>query len=354
MSCSSHHNDVILSPTMQPSSGSTDKACRDRLSALPDHILLCVVNDLGLPAVVRASALSRRWTHIPRLLADLAIDVAHFMPRHDDGDLSPDTVDQAMAAYAYTARRLLAPRAERTIRSITLRFYLAAEPHHLHSVGCAVADAVDGAGTELPEFDILTEQDPGTGRAPTRHQKSLFRRRFVLFRDACPVAFSRLTRLTLQNIDFTGGDLPAILRSCERLRVLSLSHCNLGGGGKSVVEIDAPQSQLVELELRSCVYGRVDLVQVPRLRRVCCHTWYGDGPPVGFGCVPHLRCVSLVSHGRYWQAPFAMSEWLLPAAGELSTLSLDFLDGAVSRSHDRHCFSSFFFSIANSILFFLN
>ncbi|KAM0882335.1 hypothetical protein ACQ4PT_032364 [Festuca glaucescens] len=315
---------------MQPRSSSTGKACRDRLSALPDHILLYILNDLGLRAVVRSSALSRRWRHIPPLLSDLAIDVADFMPRHDGGDLSPDTVDQAMARYAHAARRLLAPSAERSIRSLRLRFYLSAEPYHVHSVGRAIADAVDGcAGTELLELDILTELDPGTGRAPTRRQKSVFRQRFVSFRDACPVAFSRLTRLTLQNIDFAAGDLPALLGACERLRVLSLSHCNLGGGGKSVVEIDAPQSQLVDLELRSCVYRRVDLVRVPRLRRVCCNTWYGDNPPVRFGCVPQLRAVSLVSHGRSWQAPFAMTDWLLPAAGKLSTLTLDFLDGAI-------------------------
>ncbi|KAM0869067.1 hypothetical protein ACQ4PT_040928 [Festuca glaucescens] len=324
---------------MQPRSSSTGKACRDRLSALPDHILLYILNDLGLRAVVRSSALSRRWRHIPPLLSDLAIDVADFMPRHDDGDLSPDTVDQAMARYAHAARRLLAPSAERSIRSLRLRFYLSAEPYHVHSVGRAIADAVDGcAGTELLELDILTELDPGTGRAPTRRQKSVFRQRFVSFRDACPVAFSRLTRLTLQNIDFAAGDLPALLGACERLRVLSLSHCNLGGGGKSVVEIDAPQSQLVDLELRSCVYRRVDLVRVPRLRRVCCNTWYGDNPPVRFGCVPQLRAVSLVSHGRSWQAPFAMTDWLLPAAGKLSTLTLDFLDGALSRHECRRTY----------------
>uniref|UniRef100_A0ACD5ZZZ6 Uncharacterized protein n=1 Tax=Avena sativa TaxID=4498 RepID=A0ACD5ZZZ6_AVESA len=263
MSCSPHDSDAIPPPTMQPSgSSSTQVSRQDRLSALPDHILLCIVSDLGLHAVVRASALSRRWRRIPPLLGDLAIDVADFMPRHDDGDLPPDTVNRAMAKYACAARRLLAPSEERAIRSLSLRFYLAAEPHHAHSVGRAVADAVDGAGTERLEFDLLTGQDPGTARAPTRRQRSLFRQRFASFRDACPVAFSRLTRLTLQNVDFADDDLPALLGACESLRHLSLSHCVLGGGRKSVVEIDAPQSQLVELELDSCVYGKVDLVRV--------------------------------------------------------------------------------------------
>ncbi|CAN6218729.1 unnamed protein product [Urochloa humidicola] len=320
----------------QPHSG-REEAEPDRLSDLPDDILLRIVGDLGLRALVRASGLSRRWRSVPALLPDLTIDVADFVPRgeDDDGDINK-MLSPLMQAYAGAARRLLlAPGAERalTLRTVRLRFLLS-EPYILHAIGCAVEDILgQDSKVERLELDLWTATELAGGDASLQ-QKAMFRRQFISFFDAYPVAFGCLTSLTLQNLCFGSPDVPRLLRSCTRLQLLSLSHCTFGmpaAGCSSivVVEIDAPRSQLAALEIRFCCFQRVELIQAPELRRFHCDTWYGDNPPVHFGHVPHLRNVTLASNVHRSRTPFALSEVMSSVAGNLSTLDLDFRDGKI-------------------------
>ncbi|CAN6205058.1 unnamed protein product [Urochloa humidicola] len=321
-----------MDPLTRPHSG-REEAEPDRLSDLPDDILLRIVGDLGLRALVRASGLSRRWRNVPGLLPDLTIDVADFYK--DDGDIT-NQVSPLMQAYAGAARRLLllatadgAP----TLRSVRLRFLLS-EPCILHAIGCAVEDILAAvAAMERLELDLLTPAELAAAGGASVQQKAMFRRQFMSFFDAYPVPFGCLTSLALHNLCFGSSDVPRLLESCARMQLLSLSHCDFGmmpAAGSVVVEIDAPHSQLAALEIRFCCFRRVELTQAPELRRFHCDTWYGDNPPVHFGHLPRLRNVTLASNVHRSRTPFALSDCMsAAAAGNLSTLDLDFRDGKI-------------------------
>lgn len=176
------------------------------------------------------------------------------------------TVDQTMAAYTATARWLLEPTITTpqrvTKKSIDLAFFL--RDPYLHSIGRAVGHAIDGGGGS-EELDLTVEADIAVADLTDEHKVSLGRR-FWSFFQACPVVFRWLTRLTVD--DFLSGpdDIPTLVNTCGRLRFLELRHCDVVDD--AVLEIDAPRSQLVCLKLHHCNFRRVDLIRVPKLRRV--------------------------------------------------------------------------------------
>ncbi|XBJ12072.1 hypothetical protein VPH35_016666 [Triticum aestivum] len=124
-------------------------------------------------------------------------------------------------------------------------------------------------------------------------QRALLGRRFMSFVGACPVVFSWVTSLTLQNLRFTASDFLALLHTCSRLQLLSLTHC--GSGTDSILSIDAPDSSLLALEIRACFYHTVDLIRVPKLERLLCDldNMAGSFPTLRFGYVPCLHHINL-------------------------------------------------------------
>lgn len=335
----------------------------DRLSALPDDILLHVVKDLDLHAVVRLSALSRRWRHVPRLLSDLTMDVADFLPRdYGDDDDDGQRHREIMLAYADAARKLLAPIAERSIKSLRLRFFLAEPSCRL------LGDILEEAGvvgTERLEFDVrmtTTQAGYSSSSLLLKNKKAIVsRQRFMSFFTSCPVAFGCLTSLALHNLRFRAWDVPRILGGCPRLQLLSLNHCSCRGrkaaaGDLVVLQIDAPRSRLAALEVRFCWFLRVDVIRAPELRRVHCDTWYGDSPPVRFGHVPRLRTLTLACNAReclFLNHPVELAKFM-PESGtdwSLSTLHLDLRDRMVSTTLLLQIIFSFFYFCASSIYF---
>ncbi|XP_044374972.1 putative F-box/LRR-repeat protein At3g44080 [Triticum aestivum] len=110
------------------------KLSNDRISALPDDVLLTTLQFVDLRTAVSTGALARRWRHLPRLLSSLAIDVATLVP-HPKGFSPPHhTVDCIMKSYTDSARWFLAE--ERSIKSLCLAFYLI-DPYLL-TIGDAV------------------------------------------------------------------------------------------------------------------------------------------------------------------------------------------------------------------------
>jgi hypothetical protein len=167
----------------------------DRIGALPDDVLLVILDCLDVRMAVQTSVLSTRWRHLHHLLPYLVINVEHFR----DGRR---TVDQVMAAYTDVTRRLLSlPTCQciRTIKTLQLYFYLA-DPY-LSSLARVVGDAVSNGVTEYLEFALY-----GCIQCPTEAQLALFGQRFMSFFHACPGAFNLLTKLTLQNLSFQDSD----------------------------------------------------------------------------------------------------------------------------------------------------
>ncbi|XP_072146655.1 uncharacterized protein [Setaria viridis] len=125
----------------------------DRLSALPDHILVDIMHRLDLRTLMRASTLSTRRKQLPYLLTNLYIHVDGFKPRTETSATSQlnDLVD----LYTETTKRLLAPTADRSINLLRLRFCLT-DPH-LESIGSTVTSVLERGNTKFLEFIVVTE-----------------------------------------------------------------------------------------------------------------------------------------------------------------------------------------------------
>ncbi|KAF7012404.1 hypothetical protein CFC21_026600 [Triticum aestivum] len=285
----------------------------DGISALPDHLLLDILERLDLREAVRAGALSTRWRHLPSHLSRVHLDVAHF------GGATPLEV---MDAFTGAARALLArvPPAEGVcdsgaLKVLVLSFYTSSP--HLNSIGRLVEDIVSLGNTECLEFFISP--------LPTDLLDSEIEnmQEFMAFSRAYPVAFSWLTRLRLEYHAFGHSDITNLISTCSRLRHLSLRFCRMLDLD-STLKIDVPCSELQELEFLGFLCTRIELVSAPKLRQVVCYHWHLENPPVRFGYVPELRGVMLSSNAKSWQKPFALSECLSRNARNLSTLTLCF------------------------------
>ncbi|OEL12822.1 hypothetical protein BAE44_0026161 [Dichanthelium oligosanthes] len=143
------------------------------------------------------------------------------------------------------------------------------------------------------------------------------------FFGSCPSAFRWLTNLSIQNLRFNNSDMPNLLNACDQLRFLCMSSCD--SGLQSVLKIDAPHSQLMELVFDICSCVRVELIQVPKLVRVVCDTGVLESAPIVFCHVPLLRDISLTWSVMNELSPFLLSNWL-SSVTSLSTLTLDFED----------------------------
>ncbi|XBI60323.1 hypothetical protein VPH35_041266 [Triticum aestivum] len=263
---------------------------------------------LDLREAVRAGALSTRWRHLPSHLSRVHLDAGHFRDA---------TSLQVMDAFTGAARALLTrvPLAEgvcgnSALKVLVLSFYMSSP--HLSSIGRLVEGIVSLGNTECLEFCISPLRSDGG-------------QEFMAFSGAYPVAFSWLTRLTLEYHAFVHSDITDLISTCGRLRHLTLRLCRLFDL-HSTLKIDVPCSELHELEFIGILCTRIELIYVPKLRQVVCQHWPFKNPPARFGYVPELRGLVLSSKAKEWQEPFALSECLSTSAGasNLSTLTLCF------------------------------
>ncbi|VAI63049.1 unnamed protein product [Triticum turgidum subsp. durum] len=280
----------------------------DRISGLPDHLLLKILERLDLREAVRAGVLSTRWRHLPKHLSRVDLDVAHFQGA---------TPLEATDAFTGAVRSLLAgvPLAESgALKSLVLGFYMPSSPH-LNTIGRLVQDVVSLGQTECLEFR--------TSLPPPEPLLDEIARQFMSFCRAYQVAFSWLTSLALERLVFDHSDITELISACGRLRHLSLCAFRLVDP-HSVLKIDVPHSGIQELEFSFVGCMLIELISVPKLRKVWCHYWFSQNPPLSFGYVPELRFVRLSSRARAWQEPFALSECLSRSASNLSILALNF------------------------------
>ena len=202
-----------------------------------------------------------------------------------------------MKIYTDSTRWFLAR--ERSIKSLCLTFYLI-DPY-LRTIG----DALLKSTPEHLELTIRTELPASI---VDYEHRVVLGRRFMSFLGACPVVFSWVTSLTLQNLRFTAPDFLGLLNTCTRLQLLSLAHC--GSCTDSILSIDAPNSSLLALEIRACFYHRVDLIRVPKLVRLLCDLDNLAGSfPVQFGYVPCLHDInlSIIHLSHYYENPRQLS-----------------------------------------------
>uniref|UniRef100_A0A0E0K758 F-box domain-containing protein n=1 Tax=Oryza punctata TaxID=4537 RepID=A0A0E0K758_ORYPU len=290
---------------------------KDRLSDLPDDVVLNILERLDMSDAMRTCILSKNMkATLPDMLSRIALDVAAFSPPNHRLTLR-DVVRMNGAVADLTTTVLEFRRPEIPIHHFTLRFYL--RYYDCISIAGTLARAMatqklDGAAAV--EFSILTEK---RCHDCTEDDLVYFASQFHTFFTAYPAVFAGLTRLQLENLWFGESDIPSILLTCKYLQFLRLFNCR--SVRRSVLQVE--HHHLVELEISYGNFETVELVLVPKLQRMTCQGWISYQEPLFFGYTPLLSSLSLVDTGVSWKNSIRLSHFLANAPS-LHQLNLSF------------------------------
>uniref|UniRef100_A0ACD5X584 Uncharacterized protein n=1 Tax=Avena sativa TaxID=4498 RepID=A0ACD5X584_AVESA len=257
----------------------------DRLSSLPDDILLNILDRLNVCNAARTSILSGRWRHLPAMISHLKIDVLDFL--HEGKSIIPQIdIARINAAVVEATKSMLSRRGlnHNTIHSLDMDFFL--KDDHMISIGHVVGHYMATHKVEKVEFTVMTERDDV--HCNDDHLIG-YGQQFRLFFDSCPVAFAGLTHLRLENPRFGELDISNVLIICKRLQLLRLFNCD--SGSSTVLQVEHPQ--ISELSIVDCSFERVELNSLPKLIRMTFEGWISFQDPLFIGDVPLLEALGL-------------------------------------------------------------
>ncbi|XP_044951049.1 putative F-box/FBD/LRR-repeat protein At4g00315 [Hordeum vulgare subsp. vulgare] len=278
-------------------------ANEDRLSNLPNDLLLNILERVETLDAIRTCILSRQMLKLPTMLSRL-----YLTP-------SLKGVFRTNHAVAYVTDNILSTRSpEVTISELKIRFLLL--PNDSLIIGRSVARAMATQKVAAAEFEIVTKKRYSLCSSADLLQ---FGKQFNDLFGACPRAFAGLTSLWLQNMRFGELDIPNILSTCKLLEYLRLSHCDSGVHAVLQVEHD----QLVELEVDQGKFERVELICLPKLQRMTYDNWFSSQDPLYFGFVPQLSKLSLIKTRIRSDKTLELSQ-LLANVPSIDYLRLDF------------------------------
>ncbi|KAL6658758.1 hypothetical protein ACP70R_002798 [Stipagrostis hirtigluma subsp. patula] len=301
----------------------------DYLSELPTEVLVSILEKLDLCDAVRAGALSRRWRRLPHQLPRLDLDVTEFLRDDDecyeeeDDDEGGDEEREAPAdgprdglagasdRMLEVATALLASRAAAGVplNALAMRFVVSCRTNHHMSLGRLLDGAVASGEVRAAELSITTTSI----QALAGHG-----RRFRALFDGCPAAFGALTQLSMEDMRLGRADLPAILTTCTRLEMLSLTNCDPGGGRWCV-----RHAQLRDIRIAFCTFHGVELAWLPKLERCSCKRWASRShQPLAFGHVPCLTTVAMSNNHHVDAKTLRLSQTLANTA--VSDIGLNF------------------------------
>ncbi|KAM0871028.1 hypothetical protein ACQ4PT_039660 [Festuca glaucescens] len=218
-------------------------ARRDRLSELPDNVLLNILERLDTLDALRTCTLSKRLMRLPAMLSRFDIDIGSLTQHHDKASHGFNTADVVRYnnTLAGVTEKILAARSPEihTIHKLRATCYLRAD--ECLPITRAFASTMADHKVDKAEFVPILEKPFSEC---TNGDLLCYAKRFNICLGDCPAAFAGLTCLWLSNLRFADQlDIPNILSTCKRLERLRLSHCDAGIGSVLMVEHD----QLVEL-----------------------------------------------------------------------------------------------------------
>uniref|UniRef100_A0ACD5Z4G8 Uncharacterized protein n=1 Tax=Avena sativa TaxID=4498 RepID=A0ACD5Z4G8_AVESA len=323
------HTDKDMEGSLcSPNKKTRREAKRDRLSELPDDILLNILERVDTLDALRTCILSKRLLRLPAMFSRFDINIRSLTRHHGRAWLSlgsSTSTDIALcdiarynnALAAVTEKILCASRLEvPVIHELKVTCYLRPDeclPAITRAFACIMAThKVDNA-----EFVPLVEKPfPEC----TAEERECYAKVFNFCLADCPAAFAGLTRLCLRSMWFHKVDIPNILTTCRRLEYLLLSCCRVGV--YSVV-LQVEHAQLVELHIEHVHFVAVHLKRVPKLQRLTCAGWLYPANPLSFGYVPQLSKLKLVEAGVSSTKNLQFSQ-LLAHVPSISDLHLDF------------------------------
>ncbi|XP_044955355.1 uncharacterized protein LOC123405902 [Hordeum vulgare subsp. vulgare] len=277
----------------------------DRISKLPNDILVNILDRLDFRDVTRTSVLSRRLSQLPANLSRLQISACDFLsPQTSISDDKLDrklvrtnalrrinAVNAANAAVVKATKSMLAHRDPGgcTIRLLSTTFYLRGDTPI--SIGHTVGNAMATLKVEKAEFSVLTEKEECEIDDLVNYGT-----RFVSFFNECHNAFAGLTRLYLENLRFRESDFVSnILVTCKQLNYLGFFNCDT----EDWITLEVEHAQLSDLSIVNCCFDMVKLTWVPKL------TWLAleivgspQEPPLVLGYVPLLGVLRLLNITR--------------------------------------------------------
>ncbi|KAE8819273.1 hypothetical protein D1007_02770 [Hordeum vulgare] len=283
------------------------KKCKedDRISKLPNDILVNILDRLDFRDVTRTSVLSRRWSQLPANLSRLEISACDFLSPQTS--ISDDELDRNLVRInalrrinAVNAANAVVVKATKsmlahmdpggcTIRLLSTTFYLRGDTPI--SVGHTVGNAMATLKVEKAEFTVLTEKEECKIDDLVNYGT-----RFVSFFNECHDAFAGLTRLYLENLRFRESDFVSnILVTCKQLNYLGFFDCDT----EDWITLQVEHAQLSDLSIVNCCFDMVKLTWVPKL------TWLAfeimgspQEPPLVLGYVQLLGVLRLLNIAR--------------------------------------------------------
>uniref|UniRef100_A0A8R7VIX5 F-box domain-containing protein n=1 Tax=Triticum urartu TaxID=4572 RepID=A0A8R7VIX5_TRIUA len=268
----------------------------DRVSALPDDLLLLVLRRLDTRTALGTGLLSRRWGRLQRELPALDFRVSNMLPpryhglvflHHDTNRNGPHCLFKKFAfmpnimRYERRAMRALtssvesfldedgARGASRSLSRLRLEFFIT------HNTGCMnrlIAKCIDHWGVRDLEavarpiyFRQSVHTFPSYGLCQEPRASSL--RSLKLGGCTLPPVheFSELTMLVLQGIQKSTptAAYEGVFTLCPQLQVLHLRSC--GCPWDTDLLVDAPSSHIRELVLDKCRFRQVRMRGLPSL-----------------------------------------------------------------------------------------
>ncbi|GJM94080.1 hypothetical protein PR202_ga10694 [Eleusine coracana subsp. coracana] len=286
--------------------------CTDRLSALPDDILVSILEKLGRAReTVGACVLSRRWAKLPLQLPAPEISITEFLPGGTRlHEVRAGQLGRAMESFRGAVSSFLSvAETTATTRCLRLDFLLA-----------------DGCTSILQRRRRRKQahrQRPALRDQDDRARDGLRRGPDAPVRATLPRIHGRFVPRHVPPAHEAGAEQPLdrqlLLSACPRLERLELRHCYRL---REELAVDAPAA-LRELVLYMCFYTRVVLRSAPNLTRLVCDMWMAVGAPLSLLGVPRLEALSLANPKAPVAKEFRMSE-LLTNVTSLRHLSLDF------------------------------
>ncbi|XP_037419046.1 uncharacterized protein LOC119283726 [Triticum dicoccoides] len=280
----------------------------DRLSALPDDILVNIFDRLSVRDAARTSVLSRRWGQLCAKLSRLIISSLDFLPKdasRSSANISDDELVRINAAVVQATKSVLARRnpGEHTIGLLSMTFHLVDDIPI--SIGHAVGHAMATHLVKNAKFCVRTRKDDDD-EIDDDEELVIWARRFMLFFDASPVAFGGPTSLNIGNLRFGESDISSILTTCKRLKRMHLYNCD--SGDHSTLQVE--HANLSELCIVYCRLEQVKLNWLPQLTSIVFDGWIDFQDPLVLGHVPLLESVSLTNVALSYNKMVKLSRFL--------------------------------------------